>query len=77
MSSDSHCILVDDFSESPRADSFINFLTFVDHILKVSLRLQDSKSFPQVNRPLQMHISDAIMNLQTVFSQLEQQVSYQ
>ncbi|CAH8489696.1 unnamed protein product [Schistosoma turkestanicum] len=53
--------------------AFDNYwLSFIDQVARVAERLKDSKSFPQVIRPLQIHISDAIMNLQTIFFRLEQ-----
>ncbi|OON15209.1 glypican, partial [Opisthorchis viverrini] len=46
--------------------------SLTDRLLPVLGALQGPTSFPQVNRPIQMHITDAIMNLQRVFSRLDQ-----
>lgn len=54
--------------------SEIHFV-FLDQVVRVAERLKDSKIFPQVIRPLQIHISDAIMNLQTILFRLDQSVS--
>ncbi|CAH8531403.1 unnamed protein product [Schistosoma rodhaini] len=48
------------------------WLSFIDQIVRVAERLKNSKIFPQVIRPLQIHISDAIMNLQTILFRLDQ-----
>ncbi|TNN06429.1 Glypican-4 isoform 2 [Schistosoma japonicum] len=48
------------------------WLSFIDQLVRVTERLKDSKSFPQVIRPLQIHISDAVMNLQTTLFRMEQ-----
>ncbi|CAH8523191.1 unnamed protein product [Schistosoma bovis] len=48
------------------------WLSFIDQVVRVAERLKDSKIFPQVIRPLQIHISDAIMNLQTILFRLDQ-----
>ncbi|KAK4469033.1 hypothetical protein MN116_007498 [Schistosoma mekongi] len=45
---------------------------FLSKLVRVIERLKDSKSFPQVIRPLQIHISDAVMNLQTTLFRMEQ-----
>ncbi|VDP89873.1 unnamed protein product [Echinostoma caproni] len=44
---------------------------FIDHLLAVIDRLRGSDSFPQVNRPLQIHITDAIMSFQRLFSRID------
>ncbi|TPP62229.1 Glypican-4 [Fasciola gigantica] len=43
---------------------------FIDHLLELIDRLRGSDSFPQVNRPLQIHITDAIMSFQRLFSRI-------
>ncbi|CAH8843548.1 unnamed protein product [Trichobilharzia szidati] len=48
------------------------WILFIDQLILIAERLKDSRSFPQVIRPLQIHISDGIMNLQTVLFRLEQ-----
>ncbi|TGZ60377.1 hypothetical protein CRM22_008569 [Opisthorchis felineus] len=50
----------------------LKWASFIDRLLPVLGALQGPTSFPQVNRPIQMHITDAIMNLQRVFSRLDQ-----
>ncbi|GAA28415.2 glypican-4 [Clonorchis sinensis] len=49
----------------------LKWASFIDRLLPVLGTLQGPTSFPQVNRPIQMHITDAIMNLQRVFSRLD------
>ncbi|KER25861.1 hypothetical protein T265_06773 [Opisthorchis viverrini] len=50
----------------------LKWASFIDRLLPVLGALQGPTSFPQVNRPIQMHITDAIMNLQRVFSRMDQ-----
>ncbi|KAA0187726.1 hypothetical protein FBUS_09076 [Fasciolopsis buskii] len=44
---------------------------FIDSLLELINRLRGSDSFPQVNRPLQIHITDAIMSFQRLFSRID------
>ncbi|CAL8086319.1 unnamed protein product [Calicophoron daubneyi] len=47
---------------------------FIDLLITVSYKLQGPISYPQVNHPLQLHITDAIMNLQGVLSRMDQSI---
>ncbi|KAF6773504.1 hypothetical protein AHF37_07661 [Paragonimus kellicotti] len=52
----------------------IPYTQFMYNLLRVLTRLQGPASFPHVNRPLQMHITDAVMSLQRVFSQMDNSI---
>ncbi|KAA3682224.1 glypican 4 [Paragonimus westermani] len=63
----SHC-----FASIKQLDS--KWDKMLDSLLRMLTRLQGPVSFPHVNRPLQMHITDAIMSLQRVFSQMDNSI---
>lgn len=49
-----------------------NYLHFILAALQNIMDLVDK--FPRVHRPLQMHLTDAIMNLKSVYTRHEEEV---
>lgn len=66
------CRMVLDLCANEIRSLALEWAKMLDHLVLLAARLQSPNSFPRVNRPLQIHIADAIINLQRTFSQLDQ-----